>query len=155
MAQMGTSFGLAKQPAMGFGRALLTAIVVLAIGAGLVAATSFLATANRGIGVPTADHSYDQIENLRGAANFSVAGDRSYDQIEKHRAGTAALQLPLSAFPASARDYRSASKPEIAPTTAFPLPQSAYPASARDYRSASKPEIGPTTPSLADGVRER
>ena len=103
MAQMGTSVGLAKQPAMGFGRALLTAIVVLAIGAGLVAATSFLATANRGIGVPIAHHALDQ----------------------------------------------------IAPTTAFPLPRSAYPASARDYRSASKPEIGPTTPSLGDGVRER
>jgi hypothetical protein len=131
MAYMGTSFGLAKQPATGFGRALLTAIVVLAIAAGLVAATSFLATTNRGVGVPIAHHAYDQI------------------------APTTAFPLPQSAFPASARDYRSASKPEIAPTSAFPLPQSAFPASARDYRSASKPEIGPTTPSLADGVRER
>ena len=128
MAQMGTSVGLAKQPAMGFGRALLAAIVVLAIGAGLVAATSFIGTANRGIGVPTADHSYDQIENLRGAANFSVAGDRSYDQIETHRAAGSAV---------------------------FSLPQSAFPASARDYRSASKPEIGPATPVLAGGDLER
>jgi hypothetical protein len=96
MAHMGTSVGL-KQPATGFGRALLTGIVVLAIGVGLVAATSFLAAANRGVGVPTADHSYDQIET--------------------HRAGSAAFSLPQSAFPASARDYRSASQPEIAPAT--------------------------------------
>jgi hypothetical protein len=115
MAQMGTSVGLAKQPATGFGRALLTAIVVLAIAVGLVAATSFLASANRGVGVPTADHSYDQIENLRGAATLSAADDRSFDQIETHRAGTAASSLPQSAFPASARDYQSASQPEIAP----------------------------------------
>jgi hypothetical protein len=117
MAHMGTSVGLAKQPATGFGRALLIAIVVLAIGVGLVAATSFLAAANRGVGVPTADHSYDQIENLRGAATFSAAGDRSYDQIETHRTGTAAFRLPQSALPASARDYQSASRPEIAPAT--------------------------------------
>ena len=97
MAQMGTSVGLAKQPATGFGRALLTAIVVLAIGVGLVAASSFLANANRGVGVPTADHIYDQIET--------------------HQAGTAAFRLPQSALPASARDYQSASQPEIAPAT--------------------------------------
>ena len=117
MAHMGTSVGLAKQPATGFGRALLTAIVVLAIGVGLVAATAFLATANKGVGVPAADRSYDQIENLRGAATFSAAGDRSYDQIETHRAGTATVLLPKSAFPASARDYQSGSQPEIAPAT--------------------------------------
>ena len=101
MAQMSTSLGLAKQPAMGFGRALLAAIVVLAISVGLVAATSFVATTNRAVGVPIAHHALDQ----------------------------------------------------IAPTTAFPLPRSAYPASARDYRSATKPEIAPTTPVLADGAR--
>jgi hypothetical protein len=117
MAHMGTSVGLAKQPATGFGRVLLTAVVVLAIGVGLVAATWFLATANRGVGVPTADHSYDQIENLRGAAIFSAAGDHSYDQIETQRAGTASFTLPQSAVPASARDYRSATKPEIGPAT--------------------------------------
>ena len=117
MAHMGTSVGLTKQPVTGFGRTLLTAVVVLAIGAGLVAGTLFLASANRGVSVPAADRSYDQIENLRGAANFSAAGDRSYDQIETHRAGTATFRLPQSAFPASARDYRSASKPEIAPAT--------------------------------------
>ena len=128
MAHMGTSVGLAKQPATGFGRALLTAIVVLAIVVGLVAATWFLATANRGIGVPTADHSYDQIENLRGAANFSAAGDHSYDAIEMHRAAGSAV---------------------------FSLPQSAVPASARDYRSATKPEIGPATPILVGGERNR
>ena len=94
---------------------------------------SFLASANRGVGVPTADHSYDQIENLRGAATFS--------------AGTAGSRLPLSAFPASARDYQSAAKPEIAPTTASRLPLSAFPVSARDYQSAAKPEIAPTTAS--------
>jgi hypothetical protein len=117
MAHMGTSVGLAKQPATGLGRVLLTAIVVLAIGVALVAATSFLAKANSGAGVPAADHSYDQVENLRGAANFSAAGDRSYDQIEMQRAGTPSFSLPQSAFPASARDYRSASKPEIGPAT--------------------------------------
>ena len=152
----------------GSGEPRLTAIVILAIGVGLVAATSFLASANRGGLVPTADHRYDQIENLRGAATFA--------------AGPTAFRLPQSAFPASAhdyqlavkardragdrvppaavglpglgRDYQSASKPEIAPATAFRLPQSAFPASARDYQSASKPEIAPATLVAAGGVLE-
>ena len=132
MAHMGTSVSLAEEPATGFGRVLLIAIVVLAIGVGLVAATSFLADANRAGSVLTADHSYDQIENLRGAANFSAVAT--------------AFRLPRSAFPASARDYQSLSKPEIAPATAFRLPRSAFPASARDYQSLSKPEIAPARP---------
>src|SRR6478752_7251515 len=113
MAHTGTSVGLAKQPATGFGAILLTAMIVLAIGVGVVAVTLFIATPNRGVGVPTADHSYDQVEHLRGAAVFSAAGDHSYDQIETQRAGTVSFSLPQSAVPASARDYRSASKPEI------------------------------------------
>ena len=82
MAHTGTSVGMAKQPATEFGPLVLTAVIVLAIGVGVLAVTLFLATANRGVGVPTADHSYDQIENLRGAAIVSAAGDHSYDQIE-------------------------------------------------------------------------
>ncbi len=96
MAHTGTSVGLAKQPATGFGPMLLTAIIVLAIGVGVVAATWFLATPNRGVGVPTADHSYDQIENLRGAAIFSAAGDHSYDAIETHRAAGSAVVQPAA-----------------------------------------------------------
>ena len=117
MAHTGTSVGMAKQPATGFGPLVLTAVIVLAIGVGVLAVTLFLATANRGVGVPTADHSYDQIENLRGAAIVSAAGDHSYDQIEAQRAGSVSFTLPQSAVPASTRDYRSATKPEIGPAT--------------------------------------
>ena len=114
MAHTGTSVGLAKQPATGFGPMLLTAIIVLAIGVGVVAATWFLASPNRGVGVPTADHSYDQIESLRGAAIFSAAGDHSYDAIEMH----ARLAAPCSA------SHSRPSLPRLVTTGRRPSPRS-------------------------------
>ena len=90
MAHAGTPMDLAKQPAAtgssGFWRALITAIVIVAIGVTLVLAASFVAGANPAKGVPAANDSYTQYENSRGASPMSVTQeDRSYDSIEKLR----------------------------------------------------------------------
>ena len=95
MAHAGTPTDLAKQPATsttnGLWQGLAAAIVLLALVAGMVAVATNLAAAGKTTAVPAADRSYDQIENQRGAANFSgLVEDRSYDQIENLRGGTVA-----------------------------------------------------------------
>jgi hypothetical protein len=85
MAHAGTPADLAKQPAaigtgQGFWQALAILVVVVAIGLGMVAATSFIASSNVAKSVPAADRSYDQIEAQRLAAPVAFPpADRSRD----------------------------------------------------------------------------
>jgi hypothetical protein len=102
MAYAGIPSELTKQPApstssgrVGSSKSLLSLIVILAIIVVVAMATAFLAGSNRGVGLPTADRSYDQIEAQRGATTLAAtAADRSYDQIEAQRGA------PLSVGPA-------------------------------------------------------
>jgi hypothetical protein len=110
MAHVGTPIGLANQPATSnrFGKLLLNAIVILAIGSALAVGALFL---SRATSVPAIDRGYDQIEAQRGATTLSgvtsdtsnavekaaaakaramsgVAADTSYDAVENLRALT-------------------------------------------------------------------
>jgi hypothetical protein len=99
MAQAGTPSDLATRPAIsapsgrtGMWQALLAVIVTAAI----VMATAFIISSRATTVGPAADHSYDQIETLRGGANFSAAAaDHSYDTIE-HIRGTLPMVDPAS-----------------------------------------------------------
>jgi hypothetical protein len=109
MAHVGTPIGLADQPATSnpFGKLLLNAIVILAIGSALAVGALFLSRATTS---PAIDRGYDQIEAQRGSTTLSgvtigtsnavekaaaakaramsgVAADTSYDAAEKARAG--------------------------------------------------------------------
>ncbi len=98
MAHAGTPGELATRPAVAAptGRTgMWQALVVVIVTAAIVIATSFIIASKATTG-PTADHSYDQIETLRGAANLSaVSGDHSYDTIEQIR-GTLPFVDPAS-----------------------------------------------------------
>ncbi len=87
MAHAGTPTDLAKQPAApGSWSTLLTAIVILAIGVGMVMAVPFI-TGGRATTAPAVDRGYDAIEKARGAWALSgVTVDTSYDAIENLRA---------------------------------------------------------------------
>jgi hypothetical protein len=96
MAHAGTPSDLATRPAISGPsghRGLWQALLVVIVTAAVVIATSFIVASKATTG--PADRSYDQIENQRGAANFSVAADRSYDAIEKMR-GTVPFVDPLA-----------------------------------------------------------
>lgn len=87
MAHVGTPMDLAKQPATtgsnGFWRALFTLIVVVAIAAAMALGAAFIAGPK-----PAADNSYNQIEDIRGAAPlFATPDDRSYNAVEGVRGG--------------------------------------------------------------------
>src|SRR5688572_13512658 len=70
MAHAGTPTDLTKQPAASgsWGKLLLNAIVILAVGCALAVAATFL---TRTASVPAIDRGYDQIEKARGAMNLS------------------------------------------------------------------------------------
>ena len=78
MAHAGTPTDLAKQPATstvnGPWQALLVAIVLVALVAGMVIVGTSLAAKNTGspAAIPAADHSYDQIEAQRGTVTLST-----------------------------------------------------------------------------------
>ena len=99
MAHAGTPNDLATRPAISApsGRkGMLQALLVVIVTAAIVMATSFIIASKATTGSPAADRSYDQIETLRGAANFStVSGDHSYDTIEQLR-GTVPFVDPAS-----------------------------------------------------------
>ena len=99
MAHAGTPSDLATRPAISApnGRkGMWQALLVVIVAAAIVMATSFIIASKATTGGPAADRSYDQIETLRGAANFSAAaGDHSYDTIERIR-GTVPLVDPAS-----------------------------------------------------------
>ena len=87
MAHAGTPSDFAARPATSgsTGAGLWQALLVIVIAIAVVMAVSFFVSKPTN-GAAGADRGYDQIENMRGAANFSVvAGDRSYDQIENTR----------------------------------------------------------------------
>ena len=89
MAHAGTPSDLAPRPAIsapsghpGLWQALLVVIVTAAV----VLAATFVFASKTTTKAPAVDRGYDQIETLRGTANFSAAaGDRSYDAIESMR----------------------------------------------------------------------
>ena len=94
MAHAGTSLDLRQQQAttgssrqMGFWLALMIAIAVVAIGLAIVA---FNGVTTGSTSAVAADHSYDQVEGLRGGAILPATVDRSYDQVEGLRGGAAA-----------------------------------------------------------------
>ena len=91
MAHAGTPSDLATRPAIsGPGRpsSLWLALLAVTITAAIVIATTFIVASKATTGGPAADRGYDQIENLRGGANFSAASaDRSYDAIEQTARG--------------------------------------------------------------------
>src|SRR4051812_40044433 len=82
MAHAGTTSTSTGQ--IGLWKALLTAIVVMAIGLAIVLAITF--AGSRSAGVSSLDRSQDQIEAQRGAATVTgISVDRSYDTIENQR----------------------------------------------------------------------
>ena len=88
MAHAGTPSDLATRPAIsapsghpGLWQGLMVVIAIAAV----VLATSFVVASKATTKATAVDRSQDQIETLRGAANFSAAGDRSYDAIESMR----------------------------------------------------------------------
>ena len=108
MAHAGTSTGLAGQPAGSSSwNGLFSAIVILAIGVGMVLAVPLI-TGGRATTAPAVDRSFDQIETQRGAktllgvdksnaaflnaaaakarAMSGVPADTSYDLLENLRA---------------------------------------------------------------------
>ena len=78
MAHAGTPTDLAKQPATstpnGLWQALLVAVVLVALVAGMVIVGTSLAArgAVSPAAIPAANHSYDQIEAQRGTATLSM-----------------------------------------------------------------------------------
>lgn len=138
MAHAGTPTDLAKQPAtssssgqVGPWKALLTAIIILAIGLVMAMAVSFIA-ANRAIGVPAVDRSYDQIETQRGATTLSgVSVDRNLDQVEKAAAAKARAMsgVPVDTSYDAVENARGAaplSGTTIDPTTFDRTPRGAH-----------------------------
>jgi len=107
MAHAGTPTNLAMQPTTetlnGLWRALLAAVVLFALVAGMV----FVGTnvAAKHYAVPAADRSYDQIQQIRGGAILAPA-DRSYDQIEQVRGGT--VLAPAVHYPDVSYEQNSA-----------------------------------------------
>jgi len=88
MAHAGTPSDLATRPAVsapGGRTGMWQALLVVIVTAAIVMTTAFI-IASKATTAPAADRSYDQIETLRGGANFSAAsGDHSYDTIEQIR----------------------------------------------------------------------
>jgi hypothetical protein len=99
MAQAGTPSDLATRPAVsapGGRTGMWQALLVVIVAAAIIMATSFIIASRATTAGPAADRSYDQIETLRGGANFSAAaGDHSYDSIEQIR-GTVPFVDPAS-----------------------------------------------------------
>jgi hypothetical protein len=133
MAHAGTSTDLAKQPAASSStwKALLSAIVILAIGVGMVLAVPLI-TGGRATTAPAVDRSYDQIENARGATTLSgLSVDSSFDQLEK---AAAAKARAMSGVPVdtsydaveSARGAALLSGTTIDPTTFDRTPRGAH-----------------------------
>ena len=89
MAHAGTPRDLATLPTVsgpGGRSGLWQALLVVIVTAAIEMATMFIVASKAPTGGPATDRSYDQIENLRGRANFSVSTeDRSYDAIESMR----------------------------------------------------------------------
>ena len=98
MAHAGTPSDLATRPAVsapGGRTGMWQALLVVLVTAAIVMTTAFI-IASKATTAPAADRSYDQIETLRGGANFSAAaGDHSYDSIEQIR-GTVPFVDPAS-----------------------------------------------------------
>lgn len=89
MAHAGTRGDLTTRPATSAPNGhpgLWQALMVVIVTAAVVLAASFVIATKATTNGLAVDRSYDQIETLRGAANFSAAaGDRSYDAIEQMR----------------------------------------------------------------------
>jgi hypothetical protein len=135
MAHVGTSMDLAKQPAktgssgqFGLWRALIIAIVVVAIGVGIVMAASFIAKSTTGVSAE--DRSYDKIEAVRGTTTLSLAPvDLSYNSLR----GVRNAPAPAAGSAPADLSYNSLQGIRNAPVA--PLPA--------------------RSPKLSDGPRER
>lgn len=94
MAHMGATIELPKQSAKqaGFGPALGLAALLAVIG--FVIVMAWLIGSNQATGTAVADHSYDRIEGLRGAATLS-ATDTSVTTAESIRGGAFAPSVVL------------------------------------------------------------
>jgi hypothetical protein len=115
MAHAGTTSTSSGQ--IGLWKALLAAVVIAAIGIGMVLAVPFI-TSSRATTAPAVDRSFDQIETQRGAATLSgvdtsnaaflnaaaakaramsgVPADTSYDLLENLRAQRAPLVFSVA-----------------------------------------------------------
>jgi hypothetical protein len=124
MAHAGTTSTSSGQ--LGLWKGLLAAVVIAAIGIGMVLAVPFI-TSGRATTAPAVDNSYNQIEAQRGAATLSgvdksnaaflnaaaakaramsgVPADTSYDLLENLRAQR--LPLELSVAPGTRLDATS------------------------------------------------
>ena len=131
MAHAGTPTNLAKQPATmnlnGLWQALLAAVVLFAVVAGMVFIGTNLAA--KGSVVPAADRSYDQIEQMRGAAIFAPA-DNIYNQVEQSRNGTSLV--PAVHYP----DVSYEQNKIAAPTTVSGTAPYSHPGMVKGHRGA-------------------
>jgi hypothetical protein len=126
MAHAGTTSTSSGQ--LGLWKALLAAVVIAAIGIGIVLAVPFI-TGGRAITAPAADRGYDQIEAQRGATTLSGASvDTSYTSVENLRAQSGVTVDTSNAVQkaAAAKARAMSGVPAIDPTTFDRTPRGAH-----------------------------